>query len=76
MASDRPLTAEHRRDIDRAMSRLNSLTAWFDRLEACGVDCSERRAVAQYEYEQLGNVLRHVFGVEPGAVEFHVTGGS
>lgn len=66
MATDKPLTANDRRDVDRAMSRLNTLVAWFDKMEACGVDCSERRAVAQYEYEQLGAVLRHVFGVDSG----------
>lgn len=63
------LDASHRREINQALDRLQKVLGRFDQYEACGVDCADWRAHAQYLAAELQKVIDHIYEGKPAPLE-------
>lgn len=68
MALEAPiLDGTTRKAIDRALLRMHRLLGKLDQMQACGVECDEYRAVAQYLCQQFEAIKTNIFAGQPPA---------
>lgn len=63
------LTSAQRREIERGLQSLAVAMARMDRIEACGWDCRQHRAVVLYLADQLQRALQNLAGPAPSALQ-------